>query len=307
MEKYINNNKKLIISHISDNDGIGAVILAKLAFKDIDYLLIEIKEQNEIIPFIEQTNYEQIYICDLGLTDEIGLWLNELDQSVLLFDHHITSIALDQYDYATVKVEYQGQKTCGTHLFYRYLVDNNLLKSTLALETFVECTRAIDTWEWEKSQNLLASDLNLLFKMIGPLAYLNSFDEILNNQEAFVFTKEQQIVVDLAKKDLADYLKACSKAMLITKVEGLKAGIIFSERYTSHLGNYLCTNKPIDFIILIDMIRETVSLRSIGEVNVSVIAQKYGGGGHKNAAGFCLTKENKLIFLDLIIQTIAQQ
>jgi nanoRNase/pAp phosphatase (c-di-AMP/oligoRNAs hydrolase) len=37
-----------------------------------------------------------------------------------------------------------------------------------------------------------------------------------------------------------------------------------------------------------------VSLRSIGDFDVSAIAKKFGGGGHKHAAGFTIRKENRL-------------
>ena len=33
--------KTLIFSHVSDIDGIGGVVLAKLAFSDVDYVLCE--------------------------------------------------------------------------------------------------------------------------------------------------------------------------------------------------------------------------------------------------------------------------
>jgi phosphoesterase RecJ-like protein len=43
-----------------------------------------------------------------------------------------------------------------------------------------------------------------------------------------------------------------------------------------------------------------VSLRSKGDVNVAKVAEKFGGGGHRNAAGLCIegdwdAKESELV------------
>ncbi len=42
------------------------------------------------------------------------------------------------------------------------------------------------------------------------------------------------------------------------------------------------------------------NLRSIGDFNVASLAEKYGGGGHKNAAGFVLDFEQGLKFIEKI-------
>ena len=43
----------------------------------------------------------------------------------------------------------------------------------------------------------------------------------------------------------------------------------------------------IDLVIAINLSNKTVSLRSVEEdVDVSLIAKEYGGGGHRHASGF---------------------
>ena len=69
MKKLINGNKVLVISHEDDIDGLGGVILGYLAFKDVDYMLIHIKEQTEIVDFVKNSNYEKVFITDLGLDE----------------------------------------------------------------------------------------------------------------------------------------------------------------------------------------------------------------------------------------------
>jgi phosphoesterase RecJ-like protein len=53
-----------------------------------------------------------------------------------------------------------------------------------------------------------------------------------------------------------------------------------------------------------------VSLRSKGDVNVARIAEKFGGGGHKNASGLSVegdwdTKENEIV--SAVLEAIKNQ
>lgn len=43
---------------------------------------------------------------------------------------------------------------------------------------------------------------------------------------------------------------------------------------------------PVGIVWFRDRDMFQVSLRSVGDFDVSTIAKQYGGGGHKNAAGF---------------------
>jgi oligoribonuclease NrnB/cAMP/cGMP phosphodiesterase (DHH superfamily) len=47
------------------------------------------------------------------------------------------------------------------------------------------------------------------------------------------------------------------------------------------------------------------SLRSNGDIDVSKIATRFGGGGHKNAAGFQMTRDKGRAFIDRILGRIA--
>jgi nanoRNase/pAp phosphatase (c-di-AMP/oligoRNAs hydrolase) len=48
----------------------------------------------------------------------------------------------------------------------------------------------------------------------------------------------------------------------------------------------LVKEENLDYVIIINAQKNKISLRSKKEIDVSIIAQKNGGGGHKNAAGF---------------------
>jgi len=304
MEKYLNNSKKIIISHISDIDGMGSAILGFLAFKNIDYCLIEVSEQQEMLDFIKRTDYEEIYICDIGMENSIGDEINNLNKNIKLFDHHESHMYVNKYNFATVEVMLNNRKTCGTELFFDYLIKHDLLIPNKATAEFVELIRSSDTWDWFRDNNTDANDLSSLFTVLKPIDFINYFVHNLPELNRFEFSEEHKYLIELRKKEIDELKLTCNKAMIKIEFENLIAGTVFSDRHSSIIGNYLCGNNEIDLAMVINLLESKVSLRSEGEMDVSKIAQKYGGGGHKNAAGFSLNKESKKYLLKIIIDNI---
>ena len=76
-------------------------------------------------------------------------------------------------------------------------------------------------------------------------------------------------------------------------INGYAVPTVNSPILQSELGNYLCKDHPFAAFYHIDKdLGEVWSLRSdkndLGAVDVSEIAKSFGGGVHKNAAGFYL-------------------
>ena len=72
--------KYLLISHVADEDGITPVILSKLVFKNIDFVLTEPREVDK--SYLDNVdNYDFVYITDLNVSPELALKINE-DESL---------------------------------------------------------------------------------------------------------------------------------------------------------------------------------------------------------------------------------
>lgn len=81
----------------------------------------------------------------------------------------------------------------------------------------------------------------------------------------------------------------------VVKFAGHKCLAVNSPVLRSEIGHALVKKMPHVSIIWSDKgDRRAVSLRSDGKVDVSKLAQKYGGGGHKAAAAFRLSLKEKL-------------
>lgn len=303
MKKILNDNKVLVISHEDDIDGLGGVILGYLAFKDIDYMLIHVKEQTEIVDFVKNSNYEKVFITDLGLEDKIADEINELGMNILHFDHHETNVYASKYAFSTVEIQRNGISTCGTELFYLYLKENNLLKDNALIKRFVEDTRAYDTWDWVKNNNVEANDLNKLFGIVGIDTYISKMVDKLRNNNKDIFDETDKYLIELNTQEENKLIELSDKSLIIREKDGLKFGIVFGNKFLSIIGNTLCNRHPeLDYMLLIDPLEMKVSLRSV-KIDVSKVAESYGGGGHKYAAGFSLNEEIFKSLLKIIINS----
>lgn len=198
MIKNINNNKIIMITHIADIDGMGSLILAKKHYSNIDYILCEINELIEVFSSIDYSKYEIIYVCDLALSKTILDYLNkhpEITNKIKHFDHHEI---IENSPYYVNSIIYLNDKpTCGSQLFYNYLLTLDTKFNNKFYKTFVEAIREQDNFDFgdeEYNAKLLA----FTHALIGPEEYINLICN-LNDNDDFKLPK---IYEDLYKSDL---------------------------------------------------------------------------------------------------------
>ena len=73
--------KILLFTHKNDIDGMGNVVLSKLAFNNVDYILCETFDLNhkvtEFITTRKIYEYDKIFITDLCLDEELLSLINQ--------------------------------------------------------------------------------------------------------------------------------------------------------------------------------------------------------------------------------------
>lgn len=308
MDKYI------IFSHESDIDGLGCVVLAKLAFTNIEFELFPNVEQLEITfrNYLQKNklnNYKNIFITDLALYDpSLSIVANSsLKNKTLIFDHHQRAINdnMDRYPFTKIIEKDSNKKKCATELFYEYLVNNNFLKSTNTIKEFVELTRLEDTWEWKDYGKFGqdAHDLAILFNSIGLKKYLNyMIDKLSNETKSFIFNDYEKEII---KKKKNEYNKKMKE--IISTIEYFldennnKFGIVYANyEYRNEIPEYIINlnnTENIKYIIIVAMDKGEFGQKSYRSIennfNVNEIAMKHGGGGHITAAYVNITKDQK--------------
>lgn len=288
-----------LLSH-TDLDGVGCGVLAKLAFGDrIKIRYNSITSLNrEVEWFLEnEERNTHLFITDLSVNEENEKRLEEFYQTggkVQLLDHHKTALHLNKYKWGHVVVEdNEGNLASGTSLFYEYLIENELIQTSNAVDEFVELVRQYDTWEWEKNNNQEAHRLNALFFLVSIDEFEEKMVNRLQNSDHFFFDEFEQKILDMEENKVERYIRRKRRELVQTSIGDYLAGIVYAESYHSELGNELGKEYPhLDYIAMLNMGGKRISLRTIHDhVDVSEVAGHYGGGGHAKAAGCSLTNE----------------
>ncbi len=264
--------KTYVVYHGSCPDGFGAA----WAFWQI------LKDQAEYIPSYHGKPVPQfisgskIFIVDFSYDRKTLLELSK-NNEVFLLDHHKTAKAdLEGLSFVTFNMEKSGAV-----LAWEYLHPNTKIPHLL------QYVQDRDLWQFKLPYS------KEMHVYIGTIKYdFNDWDAInLDIENNF------QEVVNKGKLLLAydnQNVEAICHHARIVEFEGHKVPSVNTTLLNSDVGNRLLDLYPdAKFSITWYMDRDgeiKLSLRSNENFDVSVIAKKYGGGGHFSAAGCRISK-----------------
>lgn len=289
--------KVLLFTHEQDIDGLGCAVLADNS--NIEYKLVLCKtfELDEKIKreldSSEINSYDKIIVTDLCPKEETLEMIQKdelLRKKFQVLDHHKTAEVFNHYDFVKVVSENDEIKESGTSLFYQYLKDNHLIDSSNVLDEFVELTRQYDTWDWHKNKNFLARKLHIIFETQGIDYYLKMIKRIIFNSNSVVLSEEENIIKSFDQRLLEEINEILSFMIVETlkiKEEVFRVGYIKTlYKYRNDIPDVIKGNNEydVDAIGMIIEDKDSVSYHFIKDVDVSVIAEYFGGTGHKNAA-----------------------
>jgi oligoribonuclease NrnB/cAMP/cGMP phosphodiesterase (DHH superfamily) len=237
-----------------------------------------------------------LYIADISVSEEAAAKLDALHKNhapVYLCDHHRSAIPLDRYGWCTVDKE---NKRCGSLVFYDHLKAHArpLPEKYGQLRPVLEAIDDRDRWINENPASVPVSELfNVLGQDLFVQRFLQNPDLKLSDTEDFMVRCEQ-----LRKQQ---YIERLLSRTVVRQIGGYKVGFVNCEvRYTSEAGHFLCDKLQLQCCALINP--DTVSLRApeSSPLDMSVIAKRYGGGGHKGAAGFQLKSLTDSTLIEIV-------
>ena len=285
----------LIISHKGDPDGVIPIILSKLVFKDFKYILSDI---DEVDKFVMDNIDEEIIVVDLNINEVTADYILNNHKNVLVFDHHLSNKDMNKYPFIKV-IDFDSIKQSGTSLYYKYLLEkyNNELLNKDVVKKLVEHVRTMDTYDFSITSKEEANNIEVLFKIYGRELFIDKFYNVIINDKE-LYSDEDLNLINLEKLRIKRYVE--EKEIIEITLDNKKIGVVFAERNMSELGNYLVNKYDyLDYVILIN-VDKSISYRGNNKVDLSVIAKKYNGGGHFNAAGSPIPTDLK----EKIIKTI---
>lgn len=268
----------IILYHGNCTDGFGAAWAAWKKFGDkAEYIGVRLD-----IPPDDDFVSKEIYMLDFIYDEQYLKDFVGRNKKVIAIDHHITSREL--VDIATEHVHDINHS--GAVLSWQYFHPD---KKTPKLLEYVEDSD-IGKWQLPFIQelwmyiDLFDFDFNVWNKLADDFENLAMFGE---------YVKIGGPLLKYRDKTVERLISAQAKPV---NFEGLKTYAVNSRVFHSEAGRRLTEKFPPIGIVWAEESdgRIHVSLRSNGTVDVSEIAAKFGGGGHKKAAGFFVESFSKL-------------
>ncbi|MCL4872897.1 bifunctional oligoribonuclease/PAP phosphatase NrnA [bacterium] len=290
--------KFLVVSHVSpEGDAIGSLLGLALALraggKDaVAYLEDPVPDLFKFLPgagtivhSLEGSGpFDATFAVDCGQKERLGKGFMGLREpgKVINIDHHATNDSFGDYNVIEPGASAAGEmvydlckaaslpitKEVAVNLYVAIHTDTGSFHySSSTPESFIKAGELVrlGAEPWEVSKRVYENHPARKYKLLGMV--LSTLDVVgLNgggNAKAATLVVTQEMFRKAgAEKDLADGFVNYARG-----IEGVEAGVLFREA---------------------GELEYKVSLRSKGGLDVSAVAMRFGGGGHRNAAGFML-------------------
>lgn len=275
----------IVIYHGNCPDGFCAAFVAKKAFPNAQFIPAV---HGAKLP-LEACRDKDVLVVDFSWKRWQVEDLKAVTKSLVILDHHASAEKeLAGLPYAQFDMNRSGAAMCWDYLFPVLSIGG------IYRPWYVNYVQDRDLWRWampasrEVSAYIMATPMTFeawahfdkmgvedaLAGGVAIVQHINHYIEKVTEQAQWGwFGGHKVAVVNAAYPNISD---VCNKLC----EQGAHIGMGWFQRYDA----------LVQF-----------SLRSIGDLDVSEIAKAYGGGGHKNAAGFQLPLHEALAVLEQIL------
>ena len=271
--------KPLVIYHKGCMDGVAAAwCFWKLYGDEFDY---HPGVYSEAPP---DTSERVVYFVDFSYKSNVVREILNKAIKVILIDHHKSALEdLEQLkNHPKFDMSHSHMNYSGAMLSWEY---NFPGKEPPAV---IEYIQDRDLWRFNLAHTREVT--SALFSY-GQLT-IQSFDALIN-LPVEVLKEEGTVLERKHKNECMRLLRSTNREMNIGGYTVTVCNV--PSQFSSDIGNMLAEDSFSFGATYYDTYKgRHFSLRSVGDFDVSEVALKYGGGGHKNAAGFTVDREHIL-------------
>lgn len=288
----------IIFSHGHCSDGFCAAYIAQKRYPEAKIIFLDHgADHTEVLKECEQRD---VLMLDFSLrTREENDELAASTRSFQIYDHHKTAQAvLEGAPYAVFDMKRSGAGLTWDYLFGK---DMNVWSQVVPIggidrPWWVSYTEDRDLWNWKlpNSREVCAYLRTLEFTK-------EAWDDLENMDNiAAAFKGEGSLA------HINHYVREAVKQAQTGVLQGYRTAVLNVPYLNcSEVGNELAKTHDVSLTYFENASGTyQFSLRSASEIDVSEIAKVFGGGGHKNAAGFQLSLEKGRETVDLILGRI---
>ena len=276
----MNKEYNIVMFHYPCQDGLASAYIAHMYANMYNKNIELYPIQHGTSIDINRLKNKKVIMCDYSPSVEILDNIEKNVDSICILDHHISA----QRDLIGKEYAIFDMMKSGAGLTWEYFFPEK------EMPLWVQYIQDRDLWTWflPESRNFTAAFFEICSKI-----ELNNFTELF-------------IVFDNISNNILQYIEMGKELnrVLDMKVDNIidsNKNVYYYENYmikimecpyelVSEVGSKITKDTTIDFAVLWrhnekdDMYN--VSLRANNKVDVSIIAKKFGGGGHMNAASF---------------------
>lgn len=243
------------------------------------------------------TKQDDIIFVDICPSRELLVTLHAKVKSLFVWDHHKSAERFTKdLPYVTIDQHHSGAGIAWYKCHPKYQVP-----------FLVQLVEDRDLWKWEIPDaekylmiiDMLKKDFDVYTDFSKLLENIDSRSELLERAEMYLEYKQYCIRRSISRNKLH-----------VLNIAGHLIPAINANDFQSEIGAQLSEKAPAACVYYRSNNAWLFSLRSAKEnpehLDVEVLASKYGGGGHKHAAGFTLESLDSLVFED-ISETLADK
>lgn len=286
--------KKVLVFHHDDIDGYSSAWVVNKFYVSmgVEVTLVEMEYGRlPIFKDVEKGNYDACFIVDFSF--DMGV-LNELEtiigkDKVVVIDHHENALNKIRNFANIIYIE----KHAGCELTYKFFYP------TFEIPIFL---RYIGDMDIMSKRYLLSLDFTTGFRVKYSFKNLDNFTKVFNsNEEMQELIRLGSIYKDFQNRldeENTDYFTICD-------YKGKNVGFINWSLRVTGLAMRMVERSDIDYVMsyTISDAHVAFSMRARNEdVRVDLVANEFGGNGHKAAAGFKLDHEKGFKFINEMYQ-----
>lgn len=283
MNPPLNPQQIIILYHGFCTDGFGAAYATWKKFGN-NATYIACTRENGELP-MGYLSGKEVYVVDYSFSlSEMKRYETEA-KLFMVIDHHISS----KNDVEALDKHIFNNEHSGAYLTWQYFHPEKKIPKLIAYISDA------DTWQhtlpdWKEIESFIYSNGEEHFSF----KHFEELEETLETEEGY--TRAKEIGKILEESHSAKVTMYTDLAESIT-FEGYTIFAVNAPREVrSELGHVLAQKtNSFSLIFTYEKGNWKCSMRSVKDFDVSVIASKYGGGGHKNAAAFMIPADFPLL------------
>jgi oligoribonuclease NrnB/cAMP/cGMP phosphodiesterase (DHH superfamily) len=278
-----------VIYHAQCTDGWSAAFIAKMRYPEAKLLP---RNHGEPID-IEMFRDKDVLCVDINLrgkNDEVAA----IAKSYHIYDHHKSETDIIGKPYVTYDVTRSGAGLAWDYLFGKDFLPSDYYQGRPFWIDYVEDR---DLWKFSlpKSEEVNAYIMTFPYE-------IEAWDRMARSQFLYMVTAGEAILLHI-NKYVREAVKLAQPGTLNLAGKRYTVGVVnvpylntsevghaLAHRYDIGLGYFERADGMIQF-----------SARSMGDIDVSLVAKAFGGGGHANAAGFQLPLDKGRDLVDNIL------